>query len=680
MKLTRIELAGFRGVRETVRISVPSGFLVLVGRNGSGKSTIVDAIEFVLSGKIREAVHKEKGESYSDYIWWRGKGRSPNHWVRLSFVDNSGHEFTIERDQSGISPESEDHLTRFFQQDIAPDSPISNMCRTSILRDEAITSLSIDLPEADRYRFVRDALGNVAATDLERRIDELRDGLQRRVKDFQKHYDHMRRRVAELTSRLSDTQATIAASAGNAYSTEELCSLFGVSSSTTSDLLQQGRLKSAEMRRQLDHVHALLSQLEALEAARSDVESDSFVKKIAENEQQIADAKQRLSELSQDHSSLAERIAEVRANDPSRASLGDLLTAGENLGLSPDGKCPLCGSTVSGTAFHSHISDAKARLEHEHSELLQQLEKESVLSARKGIEQKTLDELLRKLNELHSRKNQVAEKMAAISTEANSSGVMASGESVTIAKLQSFAEKIRGRLLHVEEAVAWLESSSLAELVDSLQAELAESNEQSKQASERLSWGEAAVSKVNDAKKGVRSVLGEVVDEQLAELSPLIEELYKRLRPHIEWTQFRYRLRGDVRRMLSFEVGDGLNPSFMFSSGQRRAAGLAFLLSVHLSRPWCNWNTLVLDDPVQHVDDYRALNLTEVLSAIRKTGRQILVSVEDEALAQLLCRRLQNNVHAAGSLLHMHYDRESGVQVEKSSVFEPLRSDVLVPA
>src|SRR5205823_9206237 len=84
------------------------------------------------------------------------------------------------------------------------------------------------------------------------------------------------------------------------------------------------------------------------------------------------------------------------------------------------------------------------------------------------------------------------------------------------------------------------------------------------------------------------------------------------------------------------------NPQFLFSSGQRRATGLAFLLAVHLSRPWCIWRSLLLDDPVQHIDDYRALNLVEVLSAIRRTGRQVIVAVEDPALADVLCRRLRS--------------------------------------
>src|SRR5690606_37670601 len=111
-----------------------------------------------------------------------------------------------------------------------------------------------------------------------------------------------------------------------------------------------------------------------------------------------------------------------------------------------------------------------------------------------------------------------------------------------------------------------------------------------------------------------------------------------------------YSIRGDVRRFLSLKVGEGLNPQFVFSSGQRRAAGLAFLLSVFLSRNWTRFSTLLLDDPVQHIDDFRALQLIEVLGALRLEGRQIVCAVEDSSLADLLCRRLVSTVEQPGKL------------------------------
>ena len=97
-----------------------------------------------------------------------------------------------------------------------------------------------------------------------------------------------------------------------------------------------------------------------------------------------------------------------------------------------------------------------------------------------------------------------------------------------------------------------------------------------------------------------------------------MSELYRRLRPHPIWSDIEYKIRGD----------------------QRRATGLAFLLFVNLSLAWSKWRTILLDDPVQHVDDFRSIQVTEVVAQLLAGGRQIICAVEDAALADLLCRRL----------------------------------------
>lgn len=130
--------------------------------------------------------------------------------------------------------------------------------------------------------------------------------------------------------------------------------------------------------------------------------------------------------------------------------------------------------------------------------------------------------------------------------------------------------------------------------------------------------------------------------------------------------------------MLSLEVGAGLNPNFIFSSGQRRAAGLAFLIAIFLSRSWCKLKTLVLDDPVQHVDDYRALHLTEVLAAVRRTGQQIICTVEDRALAELLARRLRSGFDDPGAVIELAYRPGEGAGVAKIRALAPLARQVLV--
>src|SRR5437879_1210357 len=98
MKLTYIEMSGFRGFRDLTRIESPPGFLVVTGRNGSGKSTLCDALEFVLTGTIRTASgHKEKGESINDYLWWRGLGAPADHHVEVGFRLDDGQEVVVRR-------------------------------------------------------------------------------------------------------------------------------------------------------------------------------------------------------------------------------------------------------------------------------------------------------------------------------------------------------------------------------------------------------------------------------------------------------------------------------------------------------------------------------------------------------------------------------------------------------
>jgi chromosome segregation protein len=161
---------------------------------------------------------------------------------------------------------------------------------------------------------------------------------------------------------------------------------------------------------------------------------------------------------------------------------------------------------------------------------------------------------------------------------------------------------------------------------------------------------------------------------------PLLKELYRRLRPHADWAEIESDFGGKVRGSLNFTVGDGYNPQFLFSSGQRRAAGLAFLLAIHLSRPWCRWRSLLMDDPVQHIDDYRSLNLVEVLAAIRRTGRQVIVAVEDPALAELLCRRLRSANEEAGRHFELRSSETGTSVIGKEYDIYPMPRLVLRPA
>src|SRR5688572_21851098 len=102
MRLDYVEVCGFRGFRDKVRVDFGSGFTIITGRNGVGKSTLCDAVEFAVLGEITKyTVETSARENVRDYIWWRGDYEPASHYVTAAFVDANGNPFSITRTREG---------------------------------------------------------------------------------------------------------------------------------------------------------------------------------------------------------------------------------------------------------------------------------------------------------------------------------------------------------------------------------------------------------------------------------------------------------------------------------------------------------------------------------------------------------------------------------------------------
>lgn len=84
---------------------------------------------------------------------------------------------------------------------------------------------------------------------------------------------------------------------------------------------------------------------------------------------------------------------------------------------------------------------------------------------------------------------------------------------------------------------------------------------------------------------------------------------------------------------------------------------------MNLSLTWSRWRSILIDDPVQHVDDFRTVHLAEVLAHLCQSGRQIICAVEDTALAELMCRRLPTSERAPGKHVTLGIDRAGALAV-----------------
>lgn len=676
MRLDYVEVCGFRGFRGKVRVDFGAGFTVISGRNGVGKSTLGDAVEFAISGEIAKyAVETAAKETVRDYIWWRGEGAPTSHYVTASFVDSDGRSFAITRTRDGGADRSPNEIQTRLCQGAVPDDALSQLCKTSIIRDEWIASLSLDLSETQRFDLVRAALGSVEGADLAPRAKAVLAAAQETYQRVDSAYQQARSQLQagliqlseanDAANRSSDTSAAIAV-------------LDRVVPPTAGEIAQRVDLAQRTLpdrRRRLEGLG--LAAFEGRELAAFKMEFNS-PGSVARREQVAAEFERARTDLDQSKAEmeLAQRVYEIEATASEiAASLSALVEHGEALGLYDD-HCPLCAATRTDAEFAAGLQSARERID----------------SLAGGVN-RARDTFAATRQAVEVAEQRFAEAQSAWADVDQQSRTLRAREAAHIEIFDHFrlnpvnadkpdaldreALEERELLVELERALNALEASRAVDTLASVDARVSVLRQQADAAAYELARAQAAVAAAKSLEKSVRRSAAEIVDERLARISPLLNEIYQRLRPHADWRNIDYSIRGDVRRFLSLKVGGDLNPQFVFSSGQRRAAGLAFLLSVHLARPWSLWETLMLDDPVQHIDDFRALQLVEVLSSLRQAGRQIVVAVEDEALADLLCRRMLSSSKQGGTRYTIDFNEHGAADVTERREIAPMAPGIL---
>ena len=87
-------------------------------------------------------------------------------------------------------------------------------------------------------------------------------------------------------------------------------------------------------------------------------------------------------------------------------------------------------------------------------------------------------------------------------------------------------------------------------------------------------------------------------------------------------------------------------PKFFLSCAQANVLALAIFLSFSGSQSWSKLKTVMLDDPVQHLDDLDAVTFLDCLRGIAlgklQPKKQIVISTCDKNLYLLMIRKFMN--------------------------------------
>jgi chromosome segregation protein len=190
MKLTRLELSGFKSFADTVTLTFEQGVTAIVGPNGCGKSNVSDAVRWVLG---EQSARLLRGGKMEDVIFQGSTARRPVNVTEVSlYLDNTDGDLPIAYREVVVTR----RLSRSGQSDyLLNGSPvrlrdIQDLLRGTGLGSDAgvvIEAKMIDLLLSDRADERRSLFEEAAGIGLyrdrkhstERRLEETATDLQR---------------------------------------------------------------------------------------------------------------------------------------------------------------------------------------------------------------------------------------------------------------------------------------------------------------------------------------------------------------------------------------------------------------------------------------------------------------------------------------------------------------------
>jgi chromosome segregation protein len=385
MKLAYVDLCGFRGYREAVRFEFAENFTVIDGRNGVGKSTFFDAIEFALTGTITKYLDaKASGESVDDYVWWNGDTtKTTQRYVEVGFWDGDKAHSIRRTPRDSPQLEVSQTTNQLIDLNRAPKGAIAQLCAATIIRDEHIARLSLDLKEGERFTLLRDAIGATDAEEWISRAQRLASAAAARVKSAQSEVDEANTALQNISRQIDQARSALPTAAIILDATTRL--------QTIAHTKELGETLAATARERVGSINMRIELLGDLRRRGQEIEQ------IRANLSQLRIAAglagDALKRAEEDFSSKARVLADAPiSSELSRRArrLEQLVVSGRELGRH-DGACPLCASKVDHEHFQQGMDAALA--------LAKELDAEAVLRATQERDRDSANENLAQAQE-----------------------------------------------------------------------------------------------------------------------------------------------------------------------------------------------------------------------------------------------------------------------------------------
>lgn len=671
MRLKSIDVSGFRGFAAKQSFDLSAGAIVVVGSNGLGKTSLLDAIHWGLCGRLGRI----DGGDVKLVSMYSQTGQAR---VSLTLVD-SNTEITITRVYDGDSQSLQATIgEKNFKETSArarileslwpeaasakdsDESLSAALARAVYLQQDRLREFLESATDEDRFNVISELVGAGRLTELQSQLESESRSWSRATSQLSKEMAPLVERVESLKSQLASLRKS-AAVGSELQETQwtawwESCHNNGVSvpnvpTPTSADAASSLDKVLRDIRAMRDSVRRRRSLIDSTihivfqPPPKPEPSIDKLEGEAAEATRKAVEAKGTLKSAQERAAAIRKQQVELREAREQQRALAQLAIK------LLDDTCPVCQQSCDVEATRSRLQDIiesgddAATMTESVSNIEELAAKEEEAVASEAEAKGKLSDAARLQKQLDQWEDDCKEKLSELGIPVDED--LKPTLEAQLSECDSQAERLKRLTTEGETLSLNIAREAANARINSTEADL------------RKAEGELATQRVEMLKREKTSVTTKLLIEQLrdarskvaidklSEIEPLLQRIFSRIDPHPTFRVIKFAtdvIRGKGR--LDTEIRDSAEgkssktPEAIFSSSQLNALAVSVFLSFNLALPHLPLQAALLDDPIQSLDEINLLGLVDLLRRTKKE-RQIIVSTHDGRFGRLLARKLR---------------------------------------
>ncbi|SMC31134.1 AAA family ATPase [Janibacter indicus] len=697
--ISRMRVESFRGFRDAREFDLSAASVVVTGPNGTGKTSFFDALQWGLLGSLErlETLRARRNTEHVVNQYRLGRKASveidlmlPSGQVTIRRTGDQGGS-TLELRTSGQDPifgvEAEGALRGL----LLPESEVTleSALATSGLMQQDVMRRVLEAKPADRYRQLSTVLGLGALEDFEDAAKSVAKLASDREKSARAERERLAGALAQARVRWEAARAKLAARPQVAAISAEVAATLAavpvgihfVGTGLTFDNPDAVRATAAAFAETIDAVDA------ALGLSRKAVElSIDLANEPSEEQLTALRAEADRAEATRGAAETTCEVVQGQLNAARQAAADVAQLAALAVPLLSD-DCPVCGQSID----REHV-ERELRERAEATGAILELEQTLVRVTGELSDAAGAAEAAREIRDSAERRAgqwrqaREAERVA-------DAAVSALAEDVRVVRfdqytLESFVvaagpalEYFRRARRALIDLLDTFDRQSDQGVINRADAEVKSLKVALKSAEAVLVAESARSQKLQTLSEQTLEARVEVTEARLRSMQPLVANIFQRLDPHpafktVEFELATYYRRGTTSPLVIDQVENvSADPLLIFSTSQANIVALSYFIAMSLSSGERGLPFLLLDDPVQSMDDVNVLGFADLCRHLR-LRRQLIVSTHERRFASLLERKLapRDGDSRTKMIRFTGWDR-SGPTVEESTVDAQLLDD-----